>query len=106
MAIAVETPTGRFSEENPKNLDSPDLLTNNPRSNAAQDHRCKRMKTPRIAKNLLPGSLHGMAGAVNNRSPNGHPETPLESGVQGPSPEFYFFANLEDIKIIIHWAGI
>ena len=102
---AVETPQGHFFEENTKNLDSLDLLTNRLRSNAAQGHRCKRMKTPKITKNRPPGGLHGMAGAENNESPNRPPQTPLESGVQGPRPEFYFFLNLEDNKKTIHWAG-
>ena len=104
-AMLWKPPQGHFFEENSKNLDSLDLLTNRLRSNAAQGHRCKRMKTPKITKNRPPGGLHGMAGAENNESPNGHPQTPSESGVQGPRPKFYFFANLEDIKKIIHWAG-
>ena len=79
-AMLWKPPQGHFFEETPKNLDSLDLLTNRLRSNAAQGHRCKRMKTPKIAKNRPPGGLHGMAGAENNRSPNGHPQTPLEIG--------------------------
>ena len=77
-AMLWKPPRAIFFEENTKNPDSPDLLMNRLRSNAAQGRRCKRKKMPKIAKNLPPRGLHGMAGAENNRSPNGHPETPLE----------------------------
>ena len=74
----METPQADFFEENAQTLDSPDLLMNRLHPNAAKGYRCKRTKTPKIAKNRPPGGLHGMAGAENYRSPNGHPETPLE----------------------------
>ena len=54
-AMLWKPPQGHFFEENAKSLDSLDLLTNRLRSNAAQGHRCKRMKTPKITKNRPPG---------------------------------------------------
>ena len=85
-------PQGHFFEENSKNLDSLDLLTNRLRSNVAQGHRCKRIKTHKITKNRPPGVSTAWPAQKIMFSKRTPPNT-IRIGCPGAQAQILFFVK-------------